>query len=370
MGARPPGKPARATPLPPAFSTHMLGFLDYLQVECGLSLNTRKAYRRDLVRFFACLAALGVASLADLTARHVEEFLHASKRAGLAVSSIGRGLAAVRMFCRYLVIQRVLSSDVSSVVETPKKWRTLPTIIADADVRRLIAAPTGGARAAGVASIAGVPPARRAGILPAGVASVAGVPPARRAGILPAVPACDAPDAKAIALASRDQALLALLYACGLRASEAAGLKLYDVNANVGVIRVLGKGSKERIVPVAGPAMEMLEAYVRSSRPLLAACADPSAARSAVFLSRAGRPLSREDVFRIVRKHVRTAGLRGNVTPHTLRHCFATQLLSHGADLRSVQEMLGHADIATTQIYTHIDASRLKAIHKKFHPRP
>jgi len=158
--------------------------------------------------------------------------------------------------------------------------------------------------------------------------------------------------------------MLMLLYATGIRAGELAGMKPSDVNAELGVVRVMGKGAKERIVPAASAAIDAVGAYVASGR---GAPRDPR--RDGLFLSRSGRPLTREDVFRIVRKYVRRAGLRGRVSPHTLRHSFATQLLARGADLRSVQEMLGHADIATTQIYTHIDVSRLKAVHKRFHPR-
>jgi integrase/recombinase XerD len=217
--------------------------------------------------------------------------------------------------------------------------------------------------------------------------------------------------------------MLTLLYATGIRASEIAGLKLSDVNLNLGVIRVFGKGNKERIVPAAKPALAILRQYVAQQRaemlarsvsrsmaasrgmgvppviPRVAAVqaarqagsrvgrflaggqgsahadapkrsiASPVSSQQTLFLSRTGRPLAREDIFRIVRKYVRQSGTRGDVSPHTLRHCFATQLLSNGADLRSVQEMLGHADIATTQIYTHVDTNRLRQLHKKFHPR-
>ena len=289
-------------------------FLDYLQAECGLALNSRKAYQRDLRRFLGFLGLRGLGDLKDLTVGHIEGFLKHCKDDGLAVSSIGRGLAAVRMFCRYLVLQRVLASDVSDVVDTPKKWKYLPTVLDDSSVRLLLSGPQ------------------------------------------------DDQDAFAI----RDRALLTMLYATGMRASEIAGLKITDINFNVGVARVFGKGSKERIVPVAPVALEATQEYVNRLRPEV----DPSGQEDRLFLSRTGRPIPREDVFRIVRKYVQRMGLRGNVSPHTLRHCFATHLLSHGADLRSVQEMLGHADIATTQIYTHVDASRLKGIHKRFHPRP
>ena len=301
-----------ASSLPPESRDHLRGFLDYLQAECGLSLNTRRAYRRDLCRFLGQLGPAG-GDLAKLTTRHVEQFLRACRQEGLAVSSIARGLAAVRMFCRYLVLQRVLARDVSAVVESPKKWHRLPTVLDDEHVGRLLAAPD------------------------------------------------DGQDVHAL----RDRAVLTVLYATGIRASELTGLDVHDVNFRLGVVRVLGKGAKERIVPIAESALEAVHAYLTGPRRTLAS--DPPSGR--VFLSRSGRGLLREDVYRIVRKYVRRAALRGNVTPHTLRHAFATQLLARGADLRSVQEMLGHADISSTQVYTHVDAARLKAIHKKFHPR-
>ena len=305
--------PAEAPPLSGQAASHLLGFLDYLQAECGLCLNTRKAYRRDLTGFLIFQRDTGVNELSHIVAPQISEFMRSLKKRGLSVATICRQLAAVRMFCRYLVLQRVLESDVSAVVDSPKKWNRLPTIIDDAATRVLI----------------------------------------------------DTPDVGQDTFGLRDQAMLSMLYATGMRASEIAGLQVSDVNVNVGVIRVMGKGSKERIVPVAKEALVCLGNYLRVRRQ-----APPGAADSkSLFLSRSGKKLAREDVFRIVRKYAVRSGVRGNVTPHTLRHCFATELLSHGADLRSVQEMLGHADIATTQIYTHVDAARLRAIHKKFHPR-
>ena len=292
---------------------HLAGFLDYLQAECGLSVNTRKAYARDLRRFLAYLDGESLRELGRLRPGNIEGFLRADRAAGRSVSTVARALAAVKMFCRYLVIQGLFECDPSASMETLKKWHRLPNILTEDAVRTLLEAPN---------------------------------------------PAQDVHDI-------RDRAILTLLYATGMRASELAGLKLDDVNCNLGVVRVLGKGAKERIVPVADVAIELVRQYVREYRPQLSAGGD----EQALMLSRTGRRLAREDVFRIVRKYVRRAALRGNVSPHTLRHCFATQLLAHGADLRSVQEMLGHADIATTQVYTHVDAARLKAIHKKFHPR-
>ncbi len=306
--------PTSRSSSPPLEAKFLLtGFLDYLQAECGLSANTRKAYSRDLHRFLAFLAENGMGSPGAMTPRHVEAFLRTEHERGLSPASIARELAAVRMFCRYLVLQQVLRLDVSASIDPPKKWHRLPTVLDDQSVVRLIASP----------------------------------------------------DDEQDAHASRDRAMLAVLYASGLRASELAGLRINDFNDHLGVLRVLGKGDKERIVPLASSAAQAVREYMAGQRAQLPAAPD----EQALFLSRTGRPLTREDVFRIVRKYVRRACLAGNVTPHTLRHCFATHLLSRGADLRSVQEMLGHADISTTQIYTHVDAARLKAIHRKFHPR-
>lgn len=288
------------------------GFLDYLQAECGLAANTLHAYRRDLMQFGASLADGGCRSLGGITARHVEGFLRSQHAAGKSPASITRALAAIRTFCRFCVLQRLLKNDPSGAVEPPRKWSRLPRTVSHEAVQALIEAPTGGEDFHW----------------------------------------------------RRDRAMLALLYATGMRASELVGLKLTNVNFDLGIVRVLGKGRKERIVPAATVAMEQLCDYLRHRRD--SPTREPS---EALFLSRTGRPLRREDAFRLVRKYVRRASLRGRISPHTLRHCFATQLLAGGADLRSVQEMLGHADVATTQIYTHVDVSRLKAVHKEFHPR-
>jgi len=297
----------------PEFARYLRGFLDYLQAECGLSPNTTEAYRRDVERFFRYLAGERVAAMARVKSTHVEGFCRFAFADKLSASSVARALAAVRMFCRYLVIEEVLDKDVSADVESPKKWHRLPAVLDVKAVEQILFAPQPG------------------------------------------------DDRYAL----RDRAILTLLYATGMRASELAGLRCSDINLNLAAIRVFGKGGKERIVPVAGAALDAVTAYTTQQRPDLLAGAD----EDTLMLSRTGRPLGREDVFRIVRKYVQRAAVRGNVSPHTLRHCFATHLLSGGADLRSVQEMLGHADIATTQIYTHVDADRLKAIHKRFHPR-
>jgi len=309
---------------------HLEGFLNYLRVECGLSSNTCKAYKNDLRRFFGHLMDIGVRDISKLRPPHIEGFLRYVRDQQLGTASIARALATVRTFARYLVAERILESDVTGSIESPKKWHRLPTILDDKAVNTLIAQP----------------------------------------------------DETQDVHASRDRAMIMLLYATGLRASELCSLKVNDVNFNLGVIRVFGKGGKERIVPVAPPALAALQTYLEkrgqgpNSPPEALPLSETKRSKKVpdpffffFFLSRTGRALKREDIFRIIRKYVRRAAIRGNVSPHTLRHSFATQLLSRGADLRSVQEMLGHVDISTTQVYTHVDAARLKAIHKKYHPR-
>lgn len=302
-----------ASRLPREAQAALAGFLDYLQAECGLSPATRKAYRRDLLSFLSSLAAATSARLERLAAGDIEAFLRQSKAAGHAVATVARELAAIRMFCRYLVLQRICPRDVSEVILAPKKWSRLPDVLSDRDVRLVLTAP-------------------QAGQDPYWM---------------------------------RDRALLNLLYACGIRASEAAGLKKTDLNFNLGVLRVLGKGNKERLVPAAEAALYAVRQYFDHERPRLARRTDPPE----LLLSRSGRPLGREDVFRLVGKYVRRVGLAKHVSPHTLRHCFATELLARGADLRSVQEMLGHANVATTQLYTHVTVDHLREVFLETHPR-
>ena len=300
--------------LPAEMGPALTGFLDYIQVECGLADNTRSAYRGDLSRLGAFLADDGCPSWPDVSSEHIERFIRTEMAAGKSAASTARALAAIKMFCRFCVSQRILDTDPAEAIDPPKKWSRLPNTLAHEATQALLASPT----------------------------------------------------AEQDTHWLRDRAILATLYATGMRASELAGLAHADVNAALGIVRVIGKGNKERIIPIATSVLELLDSYTALARPETG----PDGPKpDKLFLSRSGRPLAREDIFRIVRKYVRRAGLYGSVSPHTLRHCFATQLLAGGADLRSVQEMLGHADIATTQIYTHVDASRLKAIHKKFHPR-
>lgn len=290
----------------------LLAFLDYLQAECGLANNTRKAYHSDLKRFIAHLDQGGTGGLEGIVPRDIENFLRAERGRGYATASVARAHAAVRMFCRFLVMERVLQRDPTESIDTPRKWHRLPTVLDSDTVDLLLSAPQVGQ------------------------------------------------DVHAL----RDRAILMLLYATGMRASEVAGLRVGDINFKLGVVRVLGKGGRERIVPVAEVALHAVREYMADCRPTLLA-----GGQEKLLLSRTGRDLHREDIYRIVKKYVRRASVKGRVSPHTLRHCFATELLSRGADLRSVQEMLGHADVATTEIYTHVDVARLREIHKKYHPR-
>jgi integrase/recombinase XerD len=312
-----PPKPPPASPgsaLPAEFAAAVAGFLDYLQAECGLATNTRLAYRRDLIAFGGFLHERASATPALITGPLIEGFLRQQQLAGKNPASVARALAAIRTFCKFCVLERHMPADPASAVEPPKQFSRLPATLSDESVQSVMAQPADGEDR----------------------------------------------------YSSRDRAMLAMLYATGMRASEVAGLKLADVNFGLGVIRVFGKGAKERIIPAAAAALDLVRQYVAHRLPPVA---PPPGADEALFLSRSGKPLAREDVFRIVRKYVHRSAIPTHASPHTFRHCFATQLLSGGADLRSVQEMLGHANIATTQIYTHVDAARLKGIHKQFHPR-
>ena len=287
-------------------------FLDYLTVECGLSVNTLQAYQRDLERFAAFVGAGHPPAWADVTGDRVIEFLMAEKARGCAVATVCRALVAVRMFFRFMSAEGHLPTDVTEHLESPRLWVTLPEVLDRKAVDRLLSAP----------------------------------------------------DAGHDRWPLRDKAVLEVLYATGARASEAADLTLASVNREVGYVHCIGKGRKERIVPIGRRALEAIDAYLATERPLLDRRQSPH-----LFLTHSGRRMGRETLWRLVKKYALRAGVSPRVSPHSLRHSFATHLLEGGADLRAVQEMLGHVDIGTTQIYTHVDQSRLKAIHRKYHPR-
>ncbi len=305
----------------PEISPEIRSFLSYLAVERGLAQNTADAYRRDLQDAESFLARRG-RNLLDFGDTEAREFLQGCTRRGKSTKTVARRLAAIRALLKFQVISGIRAPADAQVVlerlERPKPSRDLPKTLSRGQVGKLLSAPD-----------------------------------------------------RSTPLGLRDAAMLELLYASGLRASELCGLKIGDFNIFLGVVRVFGKGAKERVVPVGKPAAEAIGEYLREVRPTLV----PPAARGAaatgdvLFLSRSGRPLERVALWQIVLRNARKCGLLREVSPHTLRHCFATHLLGGGADLRVVQELLGHSDVSTTQIYTHVDADRLREIHKRFHPR-
>jgi integrase/recombinase XerD len=298
------------------FESHVLDFLAYLEFERGLSRNTLDAYRSDLLQLGAFLERRGVGVLAaehaDLTAFLDELALGADDRPPVAAATLQRKAACLRSFYRHLRREEILDRDPTADLRAPRKSQRLPHVLTRAEVGRLLAAPRG-------------------------------TDPA----------------------ALRDRALLELMYACGLRASEATGLDVGDVDLRHAILRARGKGSKERLVPVGREAIAAVRVYLERGRHALVGVRD----ESKLFVNQRGGELTRQGLYKIVARHAEAAGLKGKMSPHTLRHTFATHLLAGGCDLRSVQEMLGHADIATTQIYTHLSAERLKDVYFAAHPR-
>ena len=287
-------------------------FLDHLAVERGLSENTRLAYRADLTQFTDFLRRRGIQHLNAAQRPQITEYLLHRRKAGLSPRSLSRHLAAIRMFCRFLFREKLLAADITQTIDSPKLWRTLPHTLDYGEIERLLAAPK--------------------------VRTKIGM---------------------------RDKAMLEFMYATGLRVSEVAHIKLSDINFEAGFLRSTGKGNKERIVPIGKQAVEWTQRYIRETRGLFA----KAEGIGEVFVSTHGKPISRKTIWLLIKKYARAAGITKNITPHTLRHSFATHLLDNGGDLRVIQEMLGHSDIATTQIYTHIDQRRLKETHYRFHPR-
>lgn len=287
-------------------------FLTHVRVEKGLSANTVAAYQRDLAKF-SLFAQKRKLELSGVSRDDLVDFLAGLYRGKLESRTVARHLVTLRNFFRFAQIQEFISTDPSLNLESPKIRRTLPGYLRLEEVERLLAQP----------------------------------------------------DAKTT-LGSRDRAMLEVLYSTGLRVSELIGLRVTDVDTKVGCIRCIGKGDKERIVPAGRKAVGMVEKYLHDARPKLQG---KGVLSPALFVNRRGRALSRVGVWKILSAYGRRAGLRVALTPHMLRHSFATHLLERGADLRSVQLMLGHADISTTQIYTHVVEERLKQIYKAHHPR-
>ena len=288
-------------------------FLDYLSVERALAKNTIVAYRADLNLYLDFIDKRGIIVLSKATKNDIIEFMLFQKAEGISPTSISRRLAAIRMFHRFLARERVLKSDPTTLIDSPKLWKKVPDTLSLNEVEALISQPD--------------------------VRNQQG---------------------------ARDKAILETLYATGMRVSELSHLKTNNVNLDIGFLRCIGKGNKERIIPLGKKAIHSIDRYLEFSRSHFL----KQKTSEFLFISRGGAKLSRQSVWKLIKRYAREAKIKKSIKVHTLRHSFATHLLERGADLRSVQEMLGHSNISTTQIYTHIDKERLKTIHKMFHPRP
>lgn len=288
-------------------------FLNYISVERGLAKNTIFAYRRDLNKYIDYLERHGIGSVESVKRPDISSYLLQEKDRGISVNSIARNLAAIKVFHRFLTGEGYIKDDVTSVVDSPRLWKKLPEVLTIKEVEGLLAQPD----------------------------------LTRWIGL-------------------RDKAILELMYATGVRVEELSNLKVHDLNMDVGFIRCIGKGGRERIVPMGKEAIRAVKKYLAKVRPKLTRGGNPSG----LFLSRLGRKISRQTLWKLIKRYALCAKIRKSITPHTLRHSFATHLLERGADLRVVQELLGHADVSTTQLYTHVDRDRLKSIHHKYHPRP
>ena len=286
-------------------------FMDYLSVERGLSLNTLEAYRRDLTKFFGFLDRESSASIEGVGPRDIIDYLIYLRKSKLAIRSISRNLVAIRMFYKFLVNEDVINDDPTLNLDSPKTGLSLPEVLSQEEVERLLALPNN-----------------------------------KEQGI-------------------KDKAILELLYATGMRVSELINLPIDNIDLHEGYLKCIGKGSKERIIPVGRKAQRAVKKYIDVVRSKYVSRGNSNM----LFITRLGRGYTRQGIWKIIKRYSVLMGINKEITVHTLRHCFATHLLSHGADLRSVQEMLGHVDISTTQIYTHIDRARLREVHQKFHPR-
>ncbi len=287
-------------------------FLNYLTVEKGLSKNTLDAYSRDLSRYITFLEQRKICAPDRIQQLDLLAFLGRLKEDGMAARSRARCLSSLRMFHRFLLAEKHTEQDPTALLESPRALQPLPKLLSQAEVERLLAAPKGDS-----------------------------------------------------ALVLRDRALLEVLYATGMRVSELVGLELGDLKLDIGCVNAFGKGGKQRLIPLGELALEILQQYLQNGRPLLL----KKTLTDLVFLNRQGKGLSRQGFWKNLKRYALAAGIRQAVYPHALRHSFATHLLENGADLRAVQTMLGHADISTTQIYTHVIQERLKKLHQQYHPR-
>ncbi len=287
-------------------------YLLYVTAERHLAANTVAAYRRDLIKFCGFLSAAGRKSIHDVTTSDIGDFLLFGMEQGLMATTRGRILASVRGFFRYLIQKNYVDADPSETIASPKLPKRLPQVVTSQQIEDLLSAP----------------------------------PTTHPRGL-------------------RDGAMIEMLYATGLRVSELVGIQLDEINRSVGVVRVTGKGNKQRIVPLGQVALTKLSVYLEQAR----ASFVKSPNQQAVFLTSRGRPMTRQGFWKLLRKYSVASGIHSKLTPHTLRHSFATHLLENGADLRIVQAMLGHSDVSTTQIYTHVGRSRLAKLYRDHHPR-
>jgi len=306
--------------LPVALRRDLAAFEGYIRLERGLAERTVDAYRRDLQRFAEYLAGHEVGQFSDVARPTLRGFFDTLADAGLSTTTRGRYLSSIKHLFRYLTSIGKTTTDITETMELPKTRRTLPEALSIDDMQRMLDAVAGPTDAA--------------------------VPPTP--------------------YELRDRAILETMYACGLRVSEVLGLRQHDILTDVQLLRVMGKGSKERLVPIGSTALRWIQRYQREARGTLIKDAQTD---DILFLNHRGRPLSRMSIWNLIQKAAALAGIEKHVHPHMFRHTFATHLLEGGADLRAVQEMLGHADIGTTQIYTHIDREYVKEVHTLFHPR-
>jgi len=288
-------------------------FLSYISVERGMANNTLSSYKRDLYRFADFLKSKKIDSIDKVSRQVINSFMMAEKERGLASNSVSRGLACIKSFFKFLLKENIIKDDAANIIESPKLWKKLPYTLNIEEVEALLNAPN-----------------------------------------------------VRDPMEARDKACMELMYATGMRVSELVNLKMDDINMGVGFAKCFGKGSKERIVPFGKKAKESLVRYLEIARPQFL----KKNISNFLFLTRFGKPMSRQTFWKIIKRYAKLAKIKKKVTPHSLRHSFATHILERGADLRIVQEMLGHSDISTTQIYTHVSKDRLKSIHQKFHPRP
>ena len=287
-------------------------YLNYLLIEKGLSEKTLESYGSDMAMYLSFLEKMKINNISDADTPVILKHLISMRDAGLGAKTRARHLVTIRGFYRFLVQEKLLKHDPTRLIDLPKSGLKLPDVLSVEEVKLLLS----------------IPDTNK----PAG---------------------------------SRDAAMIELLYAAGLRVSELINLKLQDVNMEAGFVRVFGKGSKERVVPIGLFAKKKIDDYLKTSRPLIL----KSIASRYLFVARAGKPMTRQGFWKLLKRHALKAGFNKKITPHSLRHSFASHLLEGGADLRAVQLMLGHVDISTTQIYTHVAREHLKKIHEKFHPR-